>query len=256
MLIGHLIGADTIKDEITAQATSAARFSPDVDTVFEIGGQDSKYISLKDGRVSDFRMNKICAAGTGSFIEEQEVKLGIPLVEYGMMALSADAPADLGERCTVFIESRIASLLTMETSRENLMAGLCYSIIRNYLNRVVGTKPVGNHILLQGGVAYNPGIIAAFISEYGNRISVAPYFSVSGAVGAALLAKRELGEKASTFKGLEFNGWNETPGIKSDSSSKQKNKPLDYLDKITFPLEAGKKTIGIPRALEIFNRVV
>jgi sugar (pentulose or hexulose) kinase len=87
---------------------------------------------------------------------------------------------------------------------------LCYSIVNNYLNRVVGTKPIGNRILLQGGVAHNPGIVAAFVSRFGKRITVAPYFSVSGAAGAALLAKWERGEKPSTFRGLDFDGWDET----------------------------------------------
>ncbi|MFP3043622.1 acyl-CoA dehydratase activase [Treponema primitia] len=249
MLIGKLIGADTVKDEITAQATAALRFRPGADTVFEIGGQDSKYISLRSGRTDNFQMNKICAAGTGSFIEEQAAKLDIPLEQYGDMALSADAPADLGERCTVFIESRVAALLAQGTSRNNIAAGLCYSIVNNYLNRVVGTRPIGNHILLQGGVAYNPGIVAAFKRAFGSRISIAPYFSVSGAVGAALLAKREIGAKPSAFKGLMFDGWNETLSAKSAASEKQQYEPLDSLDALCFPREPGKKTIGIPRVM-------
>ena len=249
MLIGRLIGADSIKDEITAQAASAAHFTPDADTVFEIGGQDSKYISLRDGRTGDFQMNKICAAGTGSFVEEQAAKLDIPLAQYGDMALAADAPSDLGERCTVFIESRVAALLATGTSRENIAAGLCHSIVRNYLNRVVGTRSVGNRIVLQGGVAYNPGIVAAFVSAFGNRIVVAPYFSVSGAVGAALLAKSEIGDKTSLFKGFTFNNWDENLGSKSTTLEKQKPEPLDSLDELTFPHKRGKKTIGVPRAL-------
>ena len=251
MLIGGLIGADCIKDEITAQATSAAHFTPGADTVFEIGGQDSKYISLRDGRASDFYMNKICAAGTGSFIEEQAIKLNIPLDQYGTMALSASAPADLGERCTVFIESRIASLLAAGVSRENLAAGLCYSIVHNYLNRVVGTKPIGNRILLQGGVAHNPGIVAAFVSSFGDRITVAPYFSVSGAAGAALLAKWEIGQNASTFKGLAFDGWDEAPV--AASAKKIVPKSLDSFADLAVPREPGKKTIGIPRTMIVYD---
>jgi predicted CoA-substrate-specific enzyme activase len=251
MLIGHLIGADCIKDEITAQATSAAHFMPDADTVFEIGGQDSKYISLRDGRAADFHMNKICAAGTGSFIEEQANKLNIPLEQYGAMALSANAPADLGERCTVFIESRLTSFLAAGVSLENLAAGLCHSIVHNYLNRVVGTKPVGNRILLQGGVAYNPGIVAAFVSNFGKRISVAPYFSVSGAVGVALLAKREIGEKNSTFKGLTFNEWDETPTTMQDKAIATEG--LDSFADSVIPCESGKKTIGIPRTMIVYD---
>jgi predicted CoA-substrate-specific enzyme activase len=251
MLVGRLIGADCVKDEITAQATSAARFVPDADTVFEIGGQDSKYISLRDGRAVGFHMNKICAAGTGSFIEEQTARLNIPLEQYGAMALSANAPANLGERCTVFIESQIISLLAAGVSRKNLAAGLCYSIVRNYLNRVVGTKPIGNRILLQGGVAYNPGIVAAFADRFGKRITVAPYFSVSGAVGAALLAKREIGEKTSTFKGLAFDGWDEAPAAVPNKAATTKG--LDSFADLVVPCEPGKKTIGIPRAMIVYD---
>lgn len=258
MLIGNLIGADCIKDEITAQATSAAHFIPDVDTVFEIGGQDSKYISLQNGYVNDFLMNKICAAGTGSFIEEQAAKLNIPISQYGDFALKSKSPADLGERCTVFIESRISSFLAAGVSRENIAAGLCYSIINNYFKKVVGTKPIGNRILLQGGVAYNPGIVAAFKSIFGDKVSVAPFFSVSGAVGAALLGKLEIGEKTSTFKGLSFNKWDDFT-LKAQSISNDKtNESLDNLYNNTQIKE--RKTIGIPRSLinydifPIFNK--
>lgn len=103
------MGADAIRDEITAQAKAAVYYVPDADTVFEIGGQDSKYISLKDGEVADFTMNKICAAGTGSFVEEQSLRMGIPIGEFGKLALQGKNPCDLGERCTVFIETSIAS---------------------------------------------------------------------------------------------------------------------------------------------------
>ena len=135
---------------------------PEVDTVFEIGGQDSKYISIQNGEVVDFQMNKICAAGTGSFVEEQAARMGIPLAEFGPLALSSEHPASLGERCTVFIETAIASASAEGISRADIAAGLCHSIVQNYLHKVVGSKPVGQHIVLQGGVDYNPGIVAAF----------------------------------------------------------------------------------------------
>ena len=147
---------------------------PEVDTVFEIGGQDSKYIRIRDGEVVDFQMNKICAAGTGSFVEEQAVRMGIPLAEFGPLALSAEHPAALGERCTVFIETAIASAAAEGVSQAEIAAGLCHSIVQNYLHKVVGSKPVGQHIVLQGGVDYNPGIVAAFQSAYGDRVQVSP----------------------------------------------------------------------------------
>lgn len=167
--VGKRIGADAVRDEITAQAKGAAHWVPEVDTVFEIGGQDSKYISIQNGEVVDFQMNKICAAGTGSFVEEQAARMGIPLAEFGPLALSSEHPASLGERCTVFIETAIASASAEGISRADIAAGLCHSIVQNYLHKVVGSKPVGQHIVLQGGVDYNPGIVAAFQSAYGDR---------------------------------------------------------------------------------------
>ena len=161
---------------------------PKADTVFEIGGQDSKYISLQNGQVTDFQMNKICAAGTGSFVEEQAARMNIPLKDFGRLALTAKAPVELGERCTVFIETAIQSAQAQGATQAEVAAGLCQSIVRNYLHKVVGSKPVGHHIVLQGGVAYNPGIVAAFRQEFGDRLTVSPCFSISGAYGAALLA--------------------------------------------------------------------
>ncbi|MDR1589971.1 MAG: acyl-CoA dehydratase activase [Oscillospiraceae bacterium] len=197
VLIGRLLGADAVKDEITAQAACATAFTPDADTIFEIGGQDAKYIRLKNGRVADFQMNKICAAGTGSFVEEQALLLDIPLSEYGELALSATHPASLGERCTVFMESEIATELARGVSKRDIAAGICCSIVNNYLSKVVGTKAIGQKILLQGGVAYNPGIVAAFRAKFGERLTVAPYFSVSGAIGAAILAREEAAAAAT-----------------------------------------------------------
>lgn len=192
-LIGEMIGADAVRDEITAQARAAAAADPEVDTVFEIGGQDSKFIHLKAGQVDDFQMNKVCAAGTGSFVEEQAARLGIPLADYGELALSSAEPVDLGERCTVFVETAIHAALAKGASHSDIAAGLCQSIVRNYLYRVVGGKRVGHRIVLQGGVAYNAGIVAAFKQYYGDELTVSPWFAVSGAVGVALLALEEQG---------------------------------------------------------------
>ena len=166
--IGRLIGADAVRDEITAQARAAVHWSPDVDTVFEIGGQDSKYISLRGGQVADFQMNRICAAGTGSFVEEQAARMGIPLAEFGPLALSAPSAVELGERCTVFIETAIQSALSRGASQAEVAAGLCRSIVRNYLHKVVGAKPVGSRVVLQGGVAYNPGLWLRFSRSWGS----------------------------------------------------------------------------------------
>jgi len=200
-MIGEIVGADVIRDEITAQASAAIYLDRDVDTIFEIGGQDSKFIMIEKGRVKDFQMNKVCAAGTGSFIEEQAKKFNIDIDNFGPIALSGSNPTDLGERCTVFIESSIASHLSHGASLENLSAGLCYSIVKNYLNRVAGSKKIGKRIFLQGGIAYNQGVVNAFRVLTGREIVVPRYFSVTGAYGAALLAAGEKIEK-SCFKGF------------------------------------------------------
>ena len=247
--IGRLIGADTVQDEITAQATAAAHFMPEVDTVMEIGGQDSKYIRIADGLVMNFEMNKICAAGTGAFIEEQAAKLDIPIGDYGKTALASRSPAELGDQCTVLIESNINAHLADGVAKEDVAAGLCYSIVSNYLNRVVGDKPVGKRILLLGGVAYNPAIVAAFKERFGKRIEVGRYFNVNGAVGAALLAKNSIGEARTTFKGLACltgDAEKEADAIPAKVSRPPMFEHSNYKD-------PNKKTIGMPRALYNYN---
>lgn len=252
--IGKRIGADAVRDEITAQAKGAAHWVPEVDTVFEIGGQDSKYISIQNGEVVDFQMNKICAAGTGSFVEEQAARMGIPLAEFGPLALSSEHPASLGERCTVFIETAIASASAEGISRADIAAGLCHSIVQNYLHKVVGSKPVGQHIVLQGGVDYNPGIVAAFQSAYGDRVQVSPVFSISGAYGAALLAQEAVGDALSRFVGFD------SPAKDAeDSRSAEIQKNIDFykqadkllLEGYTGKRDPRKKTVGVPFALMI-----
>ncbi len=252
--IGEIIGADLIRDEITAQARAAAFLDPHVDTVFEIGGQDSKFIRLKDGRVKDFQMNKVCAAGTGSFIEEQAKKFSIPLEEFGPLALKSGYPLELGERCTVFIESSIAAALSRGTSMEDIASGLCYSIVRNYLNRVVGSKPIGNKIFLQGGIAYNQGVVNAFRVLTGKDVVVPPYFSVTGAFGAALLAMDECLCLNSDFRGFaaDFSRMEESrPREKAVDRNGQFNKRVSDLIFKGYDTKADseKKTVGIPRAL-------
>ena len=205
-LIADFIGADVVRNEITAQARAAAEIDPDVDTIFEIGGQDSKFISLHEGAIVDFEMNKVCAAGTGSFLEEQAEKLGINIKEqFGNMALSASSPANLGERCTVFIETELVRHQQAGVSTEDLVAGLSYSIVRNYLNRVVGTKRVGNKIFFQGGVAANRGVIAAFEKVTGKPIIVPKHHEVTGAIGCACIAMDEDKGHGSSFKGFDLS---------------------------------------------------
>jgi predicted CoA-substrate-specific enzyme activase len=197
-LTGDFVGADVVRNEITAQARAAVAAEPEVDTLFEIGGQDSKYVRLQDGAVIDFTMNHACAAGTGSFLEEQADRLEIDLEkEFSDLAFSSPAPACLGERCTVFMESDLVHHQQQGRSVPDLTAGLAYSIAQNYLNRVVVGRPVGRKVLFQGGVAWNRSVVAAFGELLGRPVVVPPNHDVTGAIGAAMLAREALQKQAA-----------------------------------------------------------
>ncbi len=205
-LTGDFIGADVVRNEITAQATAAAAIDPQVDTIFEIGGQDSKFISLENGAIVDFMMNKACAAGTGSFLEEQAEKLGINIKEeFGSIALSAPNPVQLGERCTVFMESDLVHYQQQGVDQPDLVSGLCYSIVTNYINKVVEDRRIGDHIFYQGATAFNKGIVAAFEAVTGKKITVPDHADVTGAIGVAILAMRERNWQESRFKGFDLS---------------------------------------------------
>jgi predicted CoA-substrate-specific enzyme activase len=214
-LTGDFVGADVVHNEITAQAIAAVHIDPNVDTIFEIGGQDSKYVSLENGGVVDFEMNKVCAAGTGSFLQEQAEKLNINIEEeFGDLALKSKCPVNCGERCTVFMESDLVAHQQSGVPKEDLVAGLAYSIVYNYLNKVVGDKKVGDNIFFQGGVAWNKAVVSAFEKVTGKRITVPPHHDVTGAIGAAILAMENHsgfilkdhpeGQK-SNFKGFDLS---------------------------------------------------
>jgi predicted CoA-substrate-specific enzyme activase len=208
-LTGDFFGADVIKNEITAQATAAAAIDPKVDTIFEIGGQDSKYISMENGVIVDFEMNKVCAAGTGSFLEEQAEKLGINIQrEFANHALSAKNPCAMGDRCTVFIETDLVANQQKGAKIEDLVAGLGYSIAYNYLNKVVGDRKIGDRIFFQGGTAYNDSVVAAFEAITGKRIYVPDHHEVTGAIGCAIIARNWYNETGgeTRFKGFDRSG--------------------------------------------------
>ena len=213
-LIGELVGADTINDEITAHKTGAmfvhqrlvksqvaSAFSDDgqsgeVDTIFEIGGQDSKFISIDRGVVVDFAMNEACAAGTGSFLEEQAERMGIQIKnEFSEHALASRNPAKLGERCTVFMERDVTAWMHRGASIKDLAAGLAYSVAENYLNRVVRGRKIGSVIYFQGGTAYNDSVAAAFSQILGKTVIVPPHNGIIGAIGMALIAQKVMQSK-------------------------------------------------------------
>ncbi|MBW7997578.1 MAG: hypothetical protein FVQ81_13570 [Candidatus Glassbacteria bacterium] len=212
-LIGELVGADTVNDEITAHKTGASFVDHNildlgVDTIFEIGGQDSKYISLEKGVVVDFAMNEACAAGTGSFLEERAKELGIRIKdEFAEIALGSENPLRLGERCTVFMERDVNSYLQRGAELQRVVAGLAYSVATNYINRVVRGRKIGEVLFFQGGTAYNDSVAAALSSILGKRVIVPPLNGVMGALGEALLARQKMlkSSERSRFRGFNLD---------------------------------------------------
>jgi len=205
-LAGVMTGADVIKNEITAHAVAASLIQPDVQTILEIGGQDSKIIVLRHGIVTDFAMNTVCAAGTGSFLDQQASRLGIPIEEFGSLALESDNAVRIAGRCTVFAESDMIHKQQMGHQVQDIVRGLCEALVRNYLNNVGKGKEISPPVLFQGGVAANIGIVAAFERALGMPVQVPPYHDLMGAIGAARLAREEAERSGhTTFKGFAVN---------------------------------------------------
>lgn len=190
-LIGTILGANTIKNEITAHAIGAMSIHPDVKTIFEIGGQDSKIIIINNGIVTDYAMNTLCAAGTGSFLSSQAKRLGIPIEEFGNIALSSNNPTKIAARCTVFAESDLVHKSQIGHKKEDIIAGLCYAIVNNYLNNVGKGKKIKPPIVFQGGVSKNIGVVKAFEKVTGHKIYVDDNSHLTGALGVAILSKAE-----------------------------------------------------------------
>ena len=158
-LIKAVMGADVAKTEIIAHAVASTTLIPDVNTILEIGGQDSKIIILRNGIVADFAMNSVCAAGTGSFLDHQATRLGIPIEDFGDYAIRSENAVNIAGRCGVFAESDMIHKTQMGYSKEDIIHGLCDALVRNYLNNVGKGKDIKPPIVFQGGVAYNKGII-------------------------------------------------------------------------------------------------
>ncbi len=201
-LAAALVGADLVKNEITAHAVASIRSKPGVRTILEIGGQDSKIIIVRDEIVVDFAMNTICAAGTGSFLDHQAWRLGVPIEQFGDLALQAENPVNITGRCTVFAESDLIHKQQIGHTRENLIAGLCRALARNYLSGLAKDKEVASPTLFQGGVAANKGMVKAFEEELGFPVEIPEHFAVMGAVGAAYLAQAHEGPTA--FHGFDL----------------------------------------------------
>ena len=201
-LLKSVLRGDLEVNEITAHATAAVFLYPQVDTILEIGGQDAKFTRITNGAVSNAVMNYVCAAGTGSFIEEQAKRLNLRLDEFAEHALSGRAPIT-SERCTVYMERDINRLMRQGWSVEDIAAAVIYSVRDNYLNKVVAGSPIGEHILFQGATARNPALVACFEQYLQKPIKVLPYAHLTGAIGCCLLARSQ-GIRKSSFRGLDF----------------------------------------------------
>ena len=200
-----IVGADLAKTEIIAHAVAAQTIYPDVRTILEIGGQDSKIILLRDGIIIDFAMNSVCAAGTGSFLDHQAARLGIVIEDFGDYAIKSKNPVSIAGRCTVFAESDMIHKQNAGYTKEDIIAGLCDSLVRNYMNNVGKGKDLEEPIVFQGGVSYNQGIIEAFERHLGCKVIVPKYNVLMGALGMAILVRDYYieHEHETEFRGLE-----------------------------------------------------
>lgn len=202
-LAAIMVGADTVKNEITSHAKAAIHFVPNVKTVIEIGGQDSKIILIKNQTVVDFAMNTICAAETGSFLDRQAERLNIPIEKMGEIAINSKNPVRIAGRCAVFAESDMIHKQQLGHLPEDILFGLCLALARNYISNVAKGKTIEEPIIFQGGVAANIAMKKAFEQVLQKEIIVPKYFNVMGAIGIALLAKEKTRGIVSNFKGFE-----------------------------------------------------
>ena len=206
-LAGVIVSADLVKNEITSHAVATLHYIPQAKTIIEIGGQDSKIIIIRDGIVTDFGMNTVCAAGTGSFLDHQALRLSMTIEEFSQRALNSNTAVHIAGRCTVFAESDMIHKQQMGHRNEDIIYGLCQALVRNYLNNVGLGKEIQPPIVFQGGVAFNKAIFKAFQEELDTEVTIPPHHEVMGAIGAALLVHEEvsISSTGSKFKGFSIS---------------------------------------------------
>ncbi|MGI2335455.1 MAG: acyl-CoA dehydratase activase [Dehalogenimonas sp.] len=191
-LVGGELGASIIKNEITCQALAAEYFLPGVRTVIEMGGQDSKLIIVYSGLVQDFAMNTVCAAGTGSFLEHQSRRLGLSIEEFATIGATIPEPVKITGRCTVFAESDMIHAQQSGASTESIIYGLCLALVSNFLGDTRRINRLEAPIIFQGGVARNKAMVKAFENILGLNLHIPNHPEMTGAIGAALIQKRQL----------------------------------------------------------------
>jgi predicted CoA-substrate-specific enzyme activase len=207
-LAGAVIGADLVKNEITCQAVAAVRAVPEVKTIIEIGGQDSKLIIIRDGQVADFSMNTVCAAGTGSFLDHQAARLHMSIEELSRRALLGKGKVIISGRCTVFAESDMVHKQQMGHNVDDIIYGLCRTLVRNFLSDTGSGKDIQPPVVFQGGVAFNLGIKKALEEELKTSVIIPPRHEVMGAIGAALLVHEDAAARQNDckFRGFDISG--------------------------------------------------
>jgi predicted CoA-substrate-specific enzyme activase len=211
-LAGVFLGADLVKNEITAQTVGTLSWRQDIRTIVEIGGQDSKIIHLKDGMVVDFAMNTVCAAGTGAFIDQQAARLRIPIDEFGAFALRSERPVRIAGRCSVFAESDMISKQQAGYDKASICIGLCQALVRNYLNNVARGRRLHGPISFQGGVARNEAILKCFQKVLPDaEIVRPPQITGRGAIGAAILAREKTLDGKTAFRGWQVESYSVAP---------------------------------------------
>ncbi len=216
-LIGSMVGANIVKNEITAHAIGTLSIFPNAKTIMEIGGQDSKIIILEDGIVVDYAMNTLCAAGTGSFLSSQAKRLGVKIEEFGDIAISSNNPVRIAARCTVFAESDLVHKTQAGYKKEDIIAGLCDAVVNNYLNNVARGKKINPPIVFQGGVSKNKGVIRSFEKILNEKVHVDEKGHLMGALGIAILSKSATLNETFSFQ--ITNSKFETKGRECDKCS-------------------------------------
>jgi len=194
-LIGLMLGANVVKNEIICHAYGTLNYYPDCKTILEIGGQDSKIILLNNGIITDYAMNTLCAAGTGSFLSSQSKRIGVDINDFGELALKSKNPVKIAARCTVFAESDLIHKAQLGYSKQDIVAGLCKSVVLNYLNNVGKGKKIKEPIVFQGGVSKNKGVEKYFNEILNTKVIVDDNSHLMGAIGVAILASKDNSNK-------------------------------------------------------------
>ncbi len=231
-LVGAMTGATMIKNEITAHAVGTTYLHPDVRTILEIGGQDSKIICVENGVAVDYAMNTLCAAGTGAFLSSQAHRLGVAVEEFGEIALSSRKPANIAARCTVFAESDLVHKIQVGYAREDIIAGLCRAVATNYLNNVGKGKAIAAPVVFQGGVSKNAGVVKAFEDELGMPVTVDADGHLMGAFGVALLAADDAERPSGRGRGMGVESAATEAGRRGAFSPDETGRPTFNFDEL------------------------